>query len=250
MRTRTSSSAAATSGAAHVVGRLGVGLGYRQLAALLRDLGALRPHLALDLRDALVDPGEIGRRGAVAARRDFTSLMADASFSPCARVAASSRAAPRLFFPAPRSRAAARIGHGLADLGSSPATRAVRPSIGGTELRAGGRRGLNRRPAQHPADADHQRSRDRAGDRRDDPGRDRPGRRSAPAIPRRPLGGLGVGSRLGALGVRSAALFGLARYFGRLEVDGRRLALRPAESGSDPVSSGLSSTIAAVPLNG
>ena len=54
-----------------VVGRLGVGLGIGELAALLRDLGALRPHLALDLRDAFIDRGEIRRRGAVAARRGF-----------------------------------------------------------------------------------------------------------------------------------------------------------------------------------
>ena len=39
------------------------------------------------------------------------------------------------------------------------------------------RRGLDWRPAQHPADTDHQRSRNRTGDRGDDPGRDRRGYR-------------------------------------------------------------------------
>ncbi len=70
---------------------------------------------------------------------DFTSLMADASFSPCARVAASSaRNAATVFSRASVRAAAAGSGTGLPTFGSSPATRAVRPSMAALSCGAGG----------------------------------------------------------------------------------------------------------------
>jgi len=70
------------------------------------------------------------------------------------------------------------IGNGLADLWLQSGDTGGETVDGGAELRGRRRgRGLNRGPAQHPADANHQRRGGRAGDRRDDPGRDRPGRR-------------------------------------------------------------------------
>ncbi len=70
---------------------------------------------------------------------DFTSLTADASFSPCARVAASSaRNAATVFSRASVRAAAAGSGTGLPTFGSSPATRAVRSSMAALSCGAGG----------------------------------------------------------------------------------------------------------------
>jgi hypothetical protein len=139
---------------------------------LLRDLGALRPHLAFDLRNAFIDPGEIGRRGAVAARRGFH--IADggrqllALRTRCLELGTQRRDG---FFQGLGARGSRRIGYGLADLRLQSGDTGGETVDRSTELRGRRRgRGLNRGPAQHPADADHQRSCDSAGDRRHDPG--------------------------------------------------------------------------------
>src|SRR5207245_7700755 len=70
---------------------------------------------------------------------DFTSLMADASLSPCARVAASSaRNVATVFSRVSVRVAAAGSGTGLPTFGSSPATRAVSASMAVLSCGAGG----------------------------------------------------------------------------------------------------------------
>ena len=222
-------------------------------------ISALCARIALSiLREAFIDRGEIRRSRAVAARRDFTSLTAEASFSLCARVAASSpRSAATRFFQ--RSIRAARRDRArrLPAFDSRPATRAVRSSTAAAiELRRGG--GACTGPAQHPADADHERRRNRAGDRRDDPGRNRRRsrcgsrrRRSAGSLPRTtpasPRRRLRLGWRFGRLCRQNSSASSETSVASRSMVGG--CALGRSESGSGPVSSGLSSTIAAVPLN-
>ena len=238
------------SSAGLAVGRLGIG----NLAALLRDLGALRSHQALDLRDALVDRGKIRRSGAVGARRGFHVI--DGGRQACRFARAQPRghrATRRAIFPGLRCAQQRRDRRtGLPTFDSRPATRAVRPSMAALELRGGVRGRLNRGPSQHPADADHQRGGDRAGDRRDDPGRDR--RRAGAEIGAAAdasASGSAAGSDAAALsagdGRASACDVALdTSVASRSMVGGARLGR--SESGSDPVSSGLSSTITAVPL--
>ena len=239
-----------------VVRRLGVG----DLLALLRELGALRLAGALELREALVEGGEIGgRRQSRGA--DFASLTAQASFSACARAASSLRSAATDFSSASMPRAPmAGSAAGLLALASTPATRPLSAStVAPVDLRRGRRR-LHGGPAQRPADRDHECGCHGAGKRRDHPGRNRRGmqRGLRSQARRRPARRRRTFRTLRTAGLLGAACPAAGLRLGRRPAAGSRLRLPRGRwwagcawhgrtRGANPASSGLSSAIVTVP---